>query len=60
MMVVVSTGGKIFHASGYPFIHDKAQIRTIVAREALEGGYVPCMRCMKQFARRSQFAPLPG
>jgi len=50
MMVVVS-GGKIFHASGCPFIHDKAHIRTIVAREALKEGYVACVRCMKKYLR---------
>lgn len=49
MMVVVSSGGKIFHASGCPFIHDKAHVRTIVAREALKEGYVPCVRCMKKY-----------
>ena len=35
MMVVVSTDGKTFHAAGCPFIHDKAHIQTIAAREAL-------------------------
>ena len=49
MMVVVSSDGKIFHASGCPFIHDKTHIRTIVAREALKEGYVPCVRCMKKY-----------
>ena len=49
MMVVVSSDGKIFHASGCPFIHDKAHLRTIVAREALKEGYVPCVRCMKKY-----------
>ena len=49
MMVVVSEEGKIFHASGCPFIHDKAHIRTFVAREAIKKGYAPCMRCMKKY-----------
>jgi hypothetical protein len=49
MMVVVSTDGKLFHASGCPFIHDKAHVRTIAAREALKEGYVPCVRCMKKY-----------
>jgi Putative zinc-finger len=49
MMVVVSTDGKTFHAAGCPFIHDKAHIRTIPAREALLAGYAPCVRCMKQY-----------
>ncbi len=49
MMVVVSTDGKTFHAAGCPFIHDKAHLQTIPAREALQGGYVPCVRCMKKY-----------
>jgi hypothetical protein len=49
MMVVVSSDGKLFHASGCPFIHDKAHVRTIVAREALKEGYGPCVRCMKKY-----------
>ena len=51
MMVVVSSDGKLFHASGCPFIHDKAHVRSIVAREALKEGYAPCLRCMKQYLR---------
>ena len=51
MIVVVSSDGKIFHASGCPFIHDRAHIRTIVAREALKEGYAPCVRCMKKYLR---------
>ena len=57
MMVVVSSNGKIFHASGCPFIHDKAHVRTIVAREALKEGYVPCVRCMKKYLRADLASP---
>jgi hypothetical protein len=49
MMVVVSTDGKIFHRSGCPFIHDKAHVQTLTAREAMREGYAPCVRCMKQY-----------
>jgi Putative zinc-finger len=49
MMVVVSAEGKTFHAAGCPFIHDKAHIQTIQAREALREGYAPCVRCMKKY-----------
>jgi len=49
MMVVVSTDGKLFHAAACPFIHDKAHVRSIVAREALKEGYAPCARCMKKY-----------
>ena len=49
MMVVVSANGKIFHKSGCPYIHDKASVRTLVARDALRQGYTPCVRCMKEY-----------
>jgi hypothetical protein len=49
MMVVVSEEGKLFHASGCPFIHDKAHLRKVVAREAIKEGYTPCVRCMKKY-----------
>jgi hypothetical protein len=49
MMVVVSAEGKTFHAAGCPFIHDKAHIQTVQAREALREGYAPCVRCMKKY-----------
>jgi hypothetical protein len=49
MIVVVSADGKTFHAAGCPFIHDKAHIQTIQAREALRQGYAPCVRCMKKY-----------
>jgi hypothetical protein len=49
MQVVVSRDGKIFHRSGCPFIHDKAHVETITAREAMREGYAPCVRCMKEY-----------
>ncbi|HVN19180.1 MAG TPA: zf-HC2 domain-containing protein [Dongiaceae bacterium] len=51
MMVIVSDEGKLFHASGCPFIHDKAHLRTVVAREAIKEGYTPCVRCMKKYLK---------
>jgi len=49
MMVVVATDGKTFHVPGCPFIHDKARLQTITAREAMREGYAPCVRCMKKY-----------
>ena len=49
MLVVVAADGKTFHAPGCRFIHDKAHIQTIAAREALRAGYAPCVRCMKRY-----------
>lgn len=49
MMVIVAEDGKTFHVAGCPFIHDKARLRTIPAREAEREGYAPCVRCMKKY-----------
>jgi Putative zinc-finger len=49
MMVIVATDGKTFHVPGCPFIHDKARLRTIAAREAMREGYAPCVRCMRKY-----------
>ncbi|HUJ95484.1 MAG TPA: zf-HC2 domain-containing protein [Terriglobales bacterium] len=50
MMVVITPEGKIFHASARcQFIQDRAHIRSIVARHAIQEGYTPCVRCMKEY-----------
>jgi len=49
MMVVVAVDGKTFHVSGCGFIHDKAHLRIMAAREAMREGYTPCVRCMKKY-----------
>jgi hypothetical protein len=51
MMVVVSKDGKTFHAAGCRYIHDDAQEQTITAQQAINDGYVPCIRCMRKYAR---------
>src|SRR5258708_38691601 len=49
MMVLVSSEGKTFHVAGCTFIHDKAHVRTMVAREAEREGYAPGVRCLKKY-----------
>jgi hypothetical protein len=49
MLVVVSTGAKDFHVPGCPVIHNKNQERTLSARDAIQQGYVPCVRCMRKY-----------
>lgn len=53
MAVVVSTDAKLFHRRGCPFIHDKAHLQTLTAREAMREGYTPCVRCMRQYLIKS-------
>ena len=49
MMVVVAEEGRTFHVPGCKFIHDKANLRTIAASEAIREGYAPCIRCLKKY-----------
>ena len=51
LVVVVSAGSKVFHVPGCPFIHDKATERTLTAKEAIQDGYVPCSRCLRQYLK---------
>ncbi len=51
MLVVISDGSKVFHVAGCPFIHDKATERTITAKQAMQDGYVPCSRCLRQYLK---------
>jgi hypothetical protein len=51
MVVVVSSGAKLFHVPGCEFIHDKASERTLTAKEAMQEGYMPCPRCLRQYLK---------
>jgi hypothetical protein len=53
LVVVVSDGSKLFHVPGCSFIHDKATVRTLTAKEAMQEGYVPCTRCLRQYLKTS-------
>jgi hypothetical protein len=53
LMVVVSEKGKTFHVPTCTFIHDRTNLRTVPAREAQLQGYVPCVRCMKQYLKQT-------
>lgn len=53
LVVVVSSGSKLFHVPGCKYIHDKASERTMTAKEAMQDGYVPCTRCLRQYLKTS-------
>ncbi len=60
MVVVVAEDGKTFHVAGCTFIHDKARLQTITAREAMREGYAPCVRCMKKYLSAAAVRPPAG
>src|SRR5581483_2637454 len=49
LVVVVSADAKEFHVRGCEFIRNKETERTLTAKEAVEQGYVPCVRCMRKY-----------
>jgi len=51
LLVVVSDGTKIFHIPECSVIHDRAHLRNVTAREAERQGFVPCVRCLKQYLK---------
>jgi len=54
MMVVVAINGKTFHVAECKFLHNKTNLRTITAGEAMREGYVPCVRCMRKYVTQAQ------
>ena len=49
MLVVVTAEAKVFHVAGCGVIHNKETERTLTAKEAMRQGYVPCLRCMREY-----------
>src|SRR6202035_2317352 len=49
LVVVVSSGSKLFHVPGCKYIRDKASERTLTAKQAMQDGYVPCTRCLRKY-----------
>jgi Putative zinc-finger len=49
MLVVVTADAKVFHVAGCGVIHNKETQRTLTAKEAMQQGYVPCLRCMREY-----------
>jgi hypothetical protein len=49
LVVLVATGTKVFHVAGCTFIHNKNEVRSITAKEALAEGFAPCLRCMRKY-----------
>jgi anti-sigma factor RsiW len=54
MMVEVSEDGKTFHVPGCRFLHKHGNenVRLIAASQAIREGYVPCVRCLREYLSR--------
>lgn len=51
LQVVVSNGSRLFHVPGCAYIHDKASERALTAKQAIQQGYSPCPRCLRQYLK---------
>src|SRR5271169_520427 len=49
MQVLVAADTRTFHVAGCSFIHNKDKLRTMTAKEAIQAGYVPCVRCLRKY-----------
>jgi hypothetical protein len=51
LIVALSTEGKVFHVPGCKYLHkhDGESLQMMTAADALEEGYVPCSRCLRQY-----------
>lgn len=57
MMVEVAADGKTFHVPGCKYLHKhehegEGEVRLVAAAEAIREGYVPCVRCLRQYLNR--------
>ena len=49
MQVLVAADTRTFHVAGCSFIHNRDKLRTMTAKEAIQAGYVPCVRCLRKY-----------
>jgi hypothetical protein len=57
MMVEIAANGKTFHVPGCKYLHQnerkgEGEVRLVAAAEAIREGYVPCVRCLRQYLNR--------
>ena len=55
MMVEIAADGKTFHVPGCKYLHQHegaGEVRLVAASEAIREGYVPCVRCLRQYLNR--------
>jgi Putative zinc-finger len=57
MMVEIASDGKTFHVPGCKYLHKheherESEVRLVAAAEAIQEGYVPCVRCLRKYLNR--------
>jgi hypothetical protein len=59
LVVLVAADTRVFHVAGCGVIHNKETARTLTAKEAIQEGYVPCVRCMRKYLSLATAQPPP-
>jgi hypothetical protein len=49
LQVIVSRKGKLFHLAACKYILNRHTCRTILASDAIQQGFTPCTRCLKEY-----------
>jgi hypothetical protein len=57
LQVVVADGSKLFHVPGCDLIRNRTDLRKMTAKEALQQGFAPCSRCLKQYLKTRVVSP---
>lgn len=61
LIVYVSDDSRVFHAPGCKYLHkkDDEPPKQMSASEAMKQGYVPCVRCLRQYLTADTECPRP-
>jgi hypothetical protein len=49
LVVLVAANTRVFHVAGCGVMHNKETVRTLTAKEAIQDGYAPCVRCLRKY-----------
>jgi Putative zinc-finger len=62
LIVYVSDDSRVFHAPGCKYLHkhDDEPPKQMTAAEAIKEGYVPCVRCLRQYLKAEVECPRPS
>jgi len=62
LIVYVSDDSRVFHAPGCKYLHkhDDEPPKQMTAAEAMKQGYVPCVRCLRQYLKAAIECPRPA
>jgi hypothetical protein len=62
LIVYVADDSRVFHAPGCKYLHkhDDEPPQHMTAAEAMKAGYVPCVRCLRQYLQAEVECPRPS